>query len=358
MIRTTLLSGDAAARGLNHGSAHAADIREYVDERVGLVAGGAWSGTPLSVDEILSLADSMLDAHERYSPDLHEEMMAMAAGAAISPAEAVVVGGFTDFIDTVRGVYGNGPVEDTCTAVIVPGPAAADGRPLLGQTWDMHDTATPHIVMLDVRPSTGPGALVFTTVGCLGQIGMNEAGVAIGINNLTAAVGVRGVTWPTVVRKALQQTSLQDAVTAVLDAELAGAHNFLLVDRSGRGVNIEAMPQVRVVTEVDRSAFVHTNHTLAPESSAHEAERPGSLMESSHARLARASALVADGGLDPTALMALTRDPNAICQVSVEPYHVESCGGAVMSPETGEMWAVWGRPDENEYERFTIGAAV
>jgi isopenicillin-N N-acyltransferase-like protein len=358
MIRTTRLSGDPRSRGTQHGAAHGPDIRSYVSERVGLVAGGAWSGTPLSVDAILTLADSMLEAHERYAPDLHEEMLAMAAAADISAAEAVVVGGFTDFIDTVRGVYGDGPIEDTCTAVIVPSGAAVGGLPLLGQTWDMHDSATQHIVMLDLHPDTGPAAMVFTTVGCLGQMGMNAAGIAIGINNLTAAAGMRGVTWPTVVRKALQQSTLDEAVSAVLEADLAGAHNFLLVDRAGRGVNIEAMPQTAVVSEVDAAAFVHTNHTLADATTAHQAERPGTLMDSSMARLARARELISAGPQDAAALMGLTRDPEAICQVSVDPYHIESCGGAVMSPATGEMWAVWGRPDQHRYERFGVGVAA
>jgi isopenicillin-N N-acyltransferase like protein len=79
-------------------------------------------------------------------------------------------------------------VDDTCTAVIIPDGRAA-GAGFLAQTWDMHASATPHVVMLDTVPDPGPAALVFSTVGCLGQIGMNEAGIAIGINNLTAADG-------------------------------------------------------------------------------------------------------------------------------------------------------------------------
>ena len=59
---------------------------------------------------------------------------------------------------------------------------------------------------------------------------MNQAGIAIGINNLTATNGRVGVTWPFVVRKALAQTSIDDALVVVLEAELAGAHNYLLFD--------------------------------------------------------------------------------------------------------------------------------
>ncbi len=356
MIRVLPLAGDAATRGTTHGAAHAAGIREYADERVSLVAAGGWSGGSTSREHMLEIADSMIPAHEEYAPDLTAEMLAMAGAAGISAAEAVIVGGFTDFVDAVRAELGSAPEEDTCTAVVVPAAGSVDGTGLFGQTWDMHDTATQHIVMLDLRPDGGPAALAFTTVGCVGQMGMNEAGVCIGINNLTASKGVRGVTWPFVVRKALQQTTLDAAVACVLEAELAGAHNFMLVDAAGRGVNIEAMPQGAVVTRVDERPYVHTNHVLDEANLAHQAHRDRELMANSVARLERAAELIGDRLLDAEALMELTRDEEAICQLAHPPFDIESCGASVMRPATREFWAVWGRPAENEYERFVVGA--
>lgn len=355
MIRTIEMYGSAAARGAALGSAYPDETRSYAETRLKLVEGGSWSGQPIGRDAVLELASAMLPAHERYAPDLHAEMLAMAAAGGLTPEEAIVVGGFTDFVDVVRGEYGAAPEEDTCTAVIVPASASADGTGLLGQTWDMHDTATRHVVMLDIRPDSGPNALVFSTVGCLGQMGLNEAGIAVGINNLTAARGQRGVTWPTVVRRALQQTTLDAAVGCVLDADLAGAHNYLIVDAAGRGANIEAMPSSRHVSPVSIEPFIHTNHTLDAVNSVAQAERPEELMASSRARLERAGELMEGRIVDVDLLKEMTRDPEAICQVSKEPYHVESCGGAVMHPATLEMWAVWGRPDRNDYERFAVG---
>lgn len=340
--------------GAAHGAAYAPAIAGYTAERTSIVTGGGWSGGSRSLDEVLTIAERMLPAHDQYAEDLSHEMAAMANAAGISPAQAIVVGGFTDFVDSVRGAFGAGPYEDTCTAMIIPGPAAAGGQALLAQTWDMHDTATEHVILLDVRPTTGPGALVFTTVGCVGQIGMNEAGIAIGINNLTARAGIAGVTWPFVVRKALQQSSIEAAVQCVLDAELAGAHNYLVVDAEGRGVNIEAMPQAKHVTEVATASFVHTNHCLHGSTAAFEAARPSGLMESSHRRFDRATALLADLVPTPQDLQAITRDEEAVCQVSHEPYHIESCGAAVMRPASREFWAVWGRPDLNDYEHFEL----
>jgi isopenicillin-N N-acyltransferase-like protein len=344
-IRVLCLEGTPAERGRAHGLAHAASIREYTEDRVRLAADGSWAGRPATRADVLALAEEMLPAHRAYSPELSEEMEAMAAAAAISPAEAVIVGGFTDFVDAVRARAGAATVEeDDCTALL--------GAEYLAQTWDMHASATPHVLMLDVRDSVS--CLAFSTVGCLAQIGMNSAGIAIGINNLVGTDGGVGVTWPFVVRKVLEQTTLEAALACIVDAPLAGAHNYLLLDADGGGYNIEAMPTHRAVTRFVSTPLVHTNHCLDAETMRREAERAPVLLGSSRDRLARAVALSA-GPLDLPRLLALTRDP-AIYRRSQPPYHVESSGAVVMRPKTREMWAVWGVPADHEYERFRVGA--
>jgi len=352
-MRHIEVGGSPIAMGRAHGAAFASEIRRYADERIALASNGSWAGRPATRADVLALAEAMLPAHRDYSPPLYEEMRAMAEASGLSPAEALIAGGFTDFVDAVRG---RANAEDTCTAVLVPD-ALADGRGFLAQTWDMHDSATEHVLMLELRPERGPRALVFSTVGCLGQIGMNEAGIAIGINNLAAAEGAVGVTWPLVVRKALMQDRFEDALACITGAPLCGAHNYLLFDRRGRGANVEAMPQGHVVTELGDTPLYHTNHCLAPEARRHEAVRPPALMESSRRRLARAEALL--GGLSritPEILVEWTRDPEAICQRASEPFHIESSGAVLMRPAAGDLWAVWGLPSENEYRHFRMHA--
>ncbi|MCH7869091.1 MAG: hypothetical protein IH881_15455 [Myxococcales bacterium] len=352
MIRRLVLRGSPTQQGALHGATFREGIRRYTDERVRLASNGSWAGRATTREDTLSLAEAMLPAHRAYAPDLSEEMEAMAEASGLSAAECVIVGGFTDFVDTVRGQSGSAPEEDNCTAVLVPD-ALAEGHGYLAQTWDMHDSATEHVVMLEIVPENGPRAFVFSTVGCLGQIGLNQAGISIGINNLAAAEGRVGVTWPFVVRKALQQTDIEAALACVVEAELAGAHNYLLFDRHGRGYNVEAMPDCRTVTKLEGAPLVHTNHCLDADAKREQAERPPELLESSEGRLRRADELLASS--DPITLerlMALTRDPVAICHRSQPPFHIESSGAAIMRPATGELWAVWGLPSENEYEAF------
>jgi isopenicillin-N N-acyltransferase-like protein len=352
LIPRIVLGGDSARLGTEHGRTFRESIRRYADDRVRLASNGRWAGRPATREDVLGLAEAMLPAHRAYAPDLTEEMEAIAAASGLSAAEAVVVGGFTDFVDAVRAQTGSAHEEDDCTAVLVPDALAA-GHGFLAQTWDMHDSATEHVVLLDVSPEVGPRAFVFSTVGCLGQIGLNDAGIAVGINNLSSTTGGVGVTWPFVVRKALQQTNIEAALACIVDVELAGAHNYLLLDAHGRGYNIEAMPNSRTVTKLEDVPLAHTNHCLHPDALNEQAPRPPVLLESSKRRLERTNELLAEGqAVDFDELASLTRDPLAICQRSAAPFHIESSGAAIMRPGTGELWALWGLPSENEYETF------
>jgi isopenicillin-N N-acyltransferase like protein len=347
-IRVVDLRGDASARGAHHGGQHADEIRDYAADRLALSA----EGTSFGRQDLVGLASRCLPAHRAYSEGLTDEMESLASAAGISVEEALIVGGYTDFIDLVRAEAGSARVDDTCTAAIVPDHLAS-GAGFLAQTWDMHASATPHVVMLDVRPDVGPASLVFSTVGCLGQIGMNEAGIAVGINNLTAADGKIGVTWPFVVRKVLEQSDFDAAIRCVLEADLAGGHNFLIFDAEGNGASIEAMPTATHIDRLD-GPLIHTNHCVAPATTAVEAPRPADLDESSRVRLAQAAELLSESPIGVAELMALTRDERSICRHPEPPYSYESCGAAIMRPKTGEFWACWGVPSENEFERFDL----
>lgn len=314
-------------------------IRDYLDDRLGLSGDATWAGRAADASTVLSLASETLVHHQGYSPRLYEEMEALAAGAGITPAEAVVVGGFTDLVDVVRAHDGFAPIEDDCTALIDP------GNGVLAQTWDMHASAGEYVVMLKLDPLDGPGAVVQTTAGCLGQIGMNEAGIAVGINNLTS-IGKPGVTWPFVVRRALEQTTLDAAVDCVLEADLAGGHNYLLMGPDGSGVNIEAMPGTLKVDRVTESPFVHTNHCLDDATRLEEGPRPVEHIRGSQTRLERGAELALD-------LDAYFGDPS-IARRATTPNEVATCGAVVIRTKERRLDSVWGIPGDEPWETFRL----
>lgn len=339
-MRIIEMSGSAAELGATHGSLLAEPIRAYLADRLELSGDPYWSGRTAAATTILALAGRTLDQHEAFDAGLFAEMSAMASAAGITNAEAVVVGGFTDLVDVVRAEGGPAIEEDDCTAVI-----DAD-RGVLAQTWDMHASAGEYVALLKIAPDKGPRALVQTTAGCLGQIGMNEAGIAIGINNLTS-LGKPGVTWPFVVRRVLGETSLDNAVKVVLDADLAAGHNFLLMGPDGAGCNIEAMPDSRHVTRVDAGVFVHSNHCLDPRTALEEGSRNVVNVESSERRLR--------AGLAKGANLDLFFSDPAISRRAENPHDVATCGAVSMSPAKRSMDAVWGLPGHFPWEHFDFG---
>ncbi len=357
------LAGTPAQMGAAHGSAARQALRAFAAERVHLAGQPVWTGRSLERADVLALAHATLAMERAYAPDLADELDAMAEAAGLSSAETVVVNGFTDLVDAAYAIGAGPRIERAvpeeamdCTAFLVPAARTAAGQALFGQTWDMHESATEHVVVLRGAPENAPAFVVFTSLGCLGMIGMNEHGVCVGINNLTAGDGAVGVTWPVVVRKALQQRDLDAALRCVTEAPLAGAHNYLLLDAAGRGANVEATTTRTHVVPLGEDALVHTNHCLADHTRAVERPRDPAAVASSERRLARGLALLDRADLTPADLEDVTRDPDAICYRGAPPRHVATCGAAVMRPATGDFWAVRGLPSEGAYVRVPLPA--
>ncbi|MBX3054449.1 MAG: hypothetical protein KF753_23455 [Caldilineaceae bacterium] len=357
-LRLLELSGSPYAMGYAHGLAYRDDIRRYTLDRVALAGSPGWTGG-LGMDRagVMALAEACVAEHEIYAPDLMEEVRGTADATGLRVAELVITNGFTDFVDLVYAQAHQREATplaaDDCTAFIVPDSRAADGHGFFGQTWDMHDDSTEFVILLRGKPDGGPGYLAFSITGCVGMIGMNDAGIAIGINNLLGGDGQVGVTWPFVVRKALQQTDIDAALACITEAKLSGAHNYLLFDGKGNGYNVEAMSTHCAVTALDGEPLLHTNHCLLPEAIARSRPRAAASQAASEARLAEAQAYLSDGAVSADDLIELTRRA-PVCVRSVPPLHIESCGAALMRPATGDFWAVWGPPADGEYEHFRL----
>lgn len=350
------VSGDPYSMGVEHGKAMAGQIASYAAERLVLAGSSDWTGRESSPAQLLALASACLEAHEAFSPHLVEELAGVAAGAGVYIEQLLIAGGFTDFVDAVAAGR-DGPAggrlareTDDCTAFLVPASRLEATGGALAQTWDMHEGSAEHLVLLEGRPRHAPAFTVYTTAGCLGMIGMNEAGVSVGINNLLAADGRAGVTWPFVVRAMLEQESTAAALDVLFRAPLAGGHSYLVMDASGAGACVEAMPTRLHAVALEDLPVVHTNHCLHPSTRAVEREREPASQANSEARLADAQRLLDRERLSVRDLMSVTADQASICRVGVAPSFVGTCGAVVMLPATRELWVVGGRPSEGTYQ--------
>lgn len=376
-IRLLELAGSPYEIGFAHGKAYADDIALLTEERMRLSADPFWTGGRSATHaDVVAAGEACLAYHRAFAPELMDEIQGIADATGLGVNELVIMNGFTDFVDVMANPapfppsnrYGaandeNAGDEDAggCTAFVVDGSFSGSGMGYIGQTWDMHTTATPHVLMLRITPDDGPALLTFTITGCVGMIGMNEHGVAVGINNVLGRDGRPGVHWVFVVRKMLAQTDVDAALHVLLSAQLSGAHNYVLMgpDAAGAvvGYNVEATATRHRVDRV-HDYVVHTNHCVVPELTEYERKRKAYSLASTEARLTQGHAFLAGrrGRVDMETLVALTRyhegEEPSVCAHAVPQYDVESSGACIMSPTDGELWAVWGNPCRNAYERF------
>src|SRR5690625_502714 len=349
--------------GFLHGERYADQIREFAAERVKLSCGEAWTGRNLKREQVLAIAQECLPLHEEHTPNAFEELRGMSRATGLSLAELLIAGGFTDFVDTIYGVGGEqlhtptATTADDCTAVLVPGNRTATGEALFAQTWDMHASAADHVLMVRGKVAGDPEYLTFTSAGSVAMIGMNEAGLAVGINSLTTGDGQIGVMWTLVVRELLRLQSTDDALNYLQSVPLAGAHNYLLLDETGRGYHVEATPTRIYAEPLQDEPLIHTNHCLTPRTQSLERPRNPVSVTSSQKRLERATELLAsDTKVTVERLQVFTRDEPTICVAPAAPLHIATCGAAVMNPATREFWAVKGSPVQAQYERISLPA--
>jgi isopenicillin-N N-acyltransferase-like protein len=347
--------------GYQHGMAYCQEIITITKERVALSGDSQWTGRQLSRTEVLDLAAACLPAHHAYTPNGMAELQGMADATSLSLPELIIANGFTDFIDVIYelGPRQQQPIEaKECTAFLIPSGRSQGGQGFLAQSWDMHASATPHVILLRGQPNYDPAFYAFSITGCLGMIGMNEAGIAVGINNLLGRGGQAGVMWTFVCREVLRQTNLDEALACITQAPLAGAHNYLLMDASGRGYNIEAMPNHCHVTELGSEALIHTNQCLHPDTQARQRPLTERLIQDSAVRWERAAELLNRDSMTPDDVMAVLRDRQgefSICaSCHWEEQLWETCCAAIMRPASREVWGVWGLPAQNPFQRFTF----
>jgi isopenicillin-N N-acyltransferase-like protein len=168
----------AREQGRAHGEAFRGEIGSLADIRIHLCA--RMSGA--RPDQVLAMARHHVPVLEAFDRDLHDELTGIAEGAALDLASILVLNHYTDLRDLAMGEGAPGvPPADGCSIVYAKTPEG----PIAAQTWDMHASSIPYVMMLRV-PEQGerPGAWVLSLTGCLGMAGVNQRGLAVLINNL------------------------------------------------------------------------------------------------------------------------------------------------------------------------------
>lgn len=238
--------------GQMHGEMFRQGIAELIEIRTRLMQE---KNPGLTCERLVELADEQWEATRQFDSRLHEELAGIAEGAGTSVADIVILNNYTDFRDiSVR--------DQGCSAVFV----TYGGRPVSGQTWDMHGSARNYVCCLTV-PCEGYDvpAVMFSLVGCVGMMGFHPAGQMVGINNINTDGARAGAIWPVVVRSVLNQPDHDSMIQCLKTAPVTSGHSWLVATLQA-GEFWEVMPELaeRVgwLPVSEEGYLFHTNHCL------------------------------------------------------------------------------------------------
>jgi isopenicillin-N N-acyltransferase-like protein len=341
-----------------------AEIRTYLCTRIGEFKTRA---------EVHAAASPHLAVLERYDRGLYEELIGIAEGAAVTPEDVIVANHYTDLRDLPadpakwRAAPRRDDPEarhradsdalrnDGCSAIWSETPT---GR-VLGQTWDMHATAIPYVMLLRVPASeAGPAAAFLTVTGCLGMAGMSAARVGLVINNLYSSDATLGVVWPAVVRRALQQPNAPAARDVIATSPIGSGRHYFVADRSA-AFALEASGTRRKQIFAGGVAYCHTNHCLDADIAALSSVPAGSTTYERQSWLEASLARAAVTDL-ADAWRRLGSDegwPRSVCTnmaTAEAPHGSATCGAIAMNLDTGELWAQQGFIHNVAAERWQL----
>jgi isopenicillin-N N-acyltransferase-like protein len=358
-VRTLELPAGATPRtwGRIHGESFRGEVKALAAIRAFLCTK---TGRFRDRAQVLAAAEAHLPVLARYHAGLYEELLGIAEGAALTPAEIVVANHYTDLrdLDPDPSKWEAAPQGEDggCSVVWATSPT---GR-ILAQTWDMHATAIPYVMMLHVPESAdGPAAWVFTLTGCLGLTGMSTARVAIAINNLYSNDATVGVVWPAMVRRALHMTTAAAARDAIMRSPIGSGHHYFVADRR-LAFGIETSGRLRkLIYAGERASYCHTNHCLDATVAAVSSVSPTSTTHERFAWLERSLGARAIRDLADVWERLGSEDgwPKSVCTnmaTPENPHGTATCGAVAANLDTGELWAEGGLIHNVRAQRFAV----
>lgn len=328
-------------------------IRTYLCTKVGSFT---------SLDQVRAAARAHLPVLARYHHGLSDELLGIAEGANLTPEDIVIANHYTDLRDLdpdparwIAAPTADAPGQarahgsresqlagDGCSVLWTESPT---GR-ILAQTWDMHATAIPYVMMLRVpETAEAPPATLLTVTGCLGMAGMNGARVAIAINNLFSTDATLGVVWPAIVRRGLHERTAEAAREVIATSPIGSGHHYFIADRRA-AFALEASGTRRKPLSVG-AAYCHTNHSLDADVAA------VSKVPTTSTTYDRMSWLAGDLSRAPVRDLADAWQrlgsedgwPRSVCTnmaTPESPHGAATCGAIAMNLDSGELWAQQG----------------
>lgn len=301
--------------------------------------------------EALSLCRLHESILQNFDAALHAEMNGIATGSGLSLAQIILLNHYTDLRDLRRhhlqeaGENGSDDGDQGCSVIFSPG---GEGL-LLGQTWDMHGSATDFVWLLEIPTPfvnsdgapCGGRTLLFTLAGCVGMTGLTSWGLGMTINNLNSLDARIGVVWPALVRRTLRCATAQEARDVILQAPLGSGHHYVVADGQDLFGIETSGTQKKLTQEGSDRIHLHTNHCLDDDMKSTCRILPTSTTESRYQTLEeKTRTQPVDCLTDMWAMLATVSHPRD----AQEAHAVATCGAFCMNLSSRIVWACQGPP--------------
>ena len=356
------LDGEARERGRQYGSAAgnliALSIAGY-ERAFRHYAGWTWNQAR---EEARRFADPILEYGSAYLAEIE----GIAEGADLSPGDVLALNVRTEVMygATARAAE-KARLPAECSSLAVT-PARGAGHTLLAENWDWLPHAGETTVLLEVCQPDRPNYVTCVEAGLLAKFGMNSSGIAVAANALVTAndLGRAGVPFHVLLRALMDCETLSDALVALMRSRRASSANYLLADRDGLALDVEAAPgdySQCFLIQPEGGIIAHTNHFISPAFDGRDLSVLA--MPDSPLRLQRLRQEIVAHGEEPLTVELVQRAlsdhasyPVSICchpdPRQAEPERSLTLASVVMDPGEQRMWLAPGNPCETEYDEL------
>ncbi len=359
------LEGTGRQLGRAHGEALKDSITTLYEKYMDCIVKQAYIST--TEEELLGLAMRNYEFARDYAPDLLEEMLGIAEGSGLAVEKIMFLHCLGEGLDLAFPQPANsllkGPffASPGCTAFGALGKATSDGHVLVGQNFDLQGDPYDHAVLLKIKkPETT--LLLLTLAGVIGCEGLSSHKLAVVVNKLIARDVRAGVPYTFVVRRALEQKNLVEALWQIMTAERAAGTNYLLADSSVI-INIETTACYFDVLPMPDNIISHANHYKS--SCLKEYDGMDRILADSFVRDAAMYNGIKNsyGQIDVPKAQQLLADhssgyPYSICNHPAEdvPYYRahQTIASMICAPADLKAWVCWGNPCQREYEEYSL----
>ena len=366
------LSGKPYERGHTYGSKCKKLIKKYLDIWFSWLSSVQPPDISLTKEQALNLSSKYLPYATDYAPELIEECRGIGDGANIDYAEIFFLNCSLDILDfifaSLRWKYSTrGSSMKTwlprfgCTTFMASGKATkSNSDVIMGQTFDMirGEGLQESAVLLKIRPEKGPTSIHYSIAGVVGFNGLNSSGIGIVYNKIVTNDSGPGVPQPFIVRKALQQKRIGDAVDSILNCKRASGSNHIVGDKNGEIFNVECTATAHEVLIPLNSIVGHSNHIVS------ECLKPFSIYApdytNSLVRWSRINKYLNDekGKITVEGCKEWLKDhvnyPLSLCSHEEPPSEIKTMSGMIMLPKELKILATYGNPCTQPYIEYWV----